>query len=83
MTEEEIFKRAMENALANGLRLHFSEREIYQKILDKKLPFWVSRSLILWQPFAIAFWGKSWRKHLQQLVVAEDKYKYLEEFLGN
>jgi hypothetical protein len=59
MTEEVLFQKAMEKAQANGLILHFSYRQVYQQILNKKLPFWISRAFIFWIPFAQAFWRAS------------------------
>jgi hypothetical protein len=60
MTEEVIFQKAMEKAQANGLKLYFSYRQMYQKILNKELPFWLSRAFIFWIPFAKAFWGEDY-----------------------
>jgi hypothetical protein len=84
LTREELFQRAMESAQANGLKLGFSYRRVYEQILNKEIPFWIARSFIVWPPFAEAFWGKTkWKQHLKKMAVSEDPFDYLAGFLGN
>jgi hypothetical protein len=67
MNNEEIFQKSVENAKGNGLTLYLSQREIYNRILNKELPLWIGKAIIFSLPFANAFWGeKEGKKHLKK-----------------
>jgi len=77
-----ILKKAIEKAQNNGLRLHFSRREVYEKLLNKEMPFWVGSALIFWLPSAKALDYKladlgAWCDE------GKDPFEYIRQVLDN
>jgi hypothetical protein len=82
MDNEVILRKAIEKAQENGLKLLFSQREVYEKILTKKMPLWVGTAFLFQRPFAEAL-GYT----LADLGVwcdeGKDPFEYIRQTLDN
>lgn len=90
MKDEEILKKAIEKAVKGGYKRDMSSYPMW-KIFD------YPQLIIFSHDFAKAFFGEkeyirkyedgikiepiAWQYHLQQMVLEENKLKYLEKFL--
>ena len=94
MSNEQILKKAIEKAVKNGLDWGIHIKTKKQTInatfeLANEYPY----HLVFDHSFAKAFWGEKimgmggtntcpeWMYYLQQMVLEENKLKYLEKFL--
>jgi len=87
MTNEQILKKAIEKAVKGGYFI--SDDKIPGYLITVNCNHYYR--LIFSHDFVKAFWGeeyrgssfgiKNWEHNLQQMVLEEDKLKYIEKFL--
>ena len=95
MTNEQILKKAIEKAVKNGYDFQINLKLINDMSLWRDIVKENLFPIIFSNSFAKAFWGYGdiaclcwcgetdhmWQAHIQQMVVEEDRLKYIEKFL--
>jgi hypothetical protein len=88
MLRRQIMKAAVWKALNNGYKPSLAEcraclslREIVASDFWEEVDDGRYMVVLFSHDFAKAFFGQDWRAHLRQLVLEENHFAYLEEFL--
>lgn len=86
MTDKEILKRSLYKARGDGFWWDWSQ--IGSFIINWEIACEPIEPLIFSHDFAKAFWSnravwdlKSWKQHLQEMVLYENPLQYLEKFI--
>lgn len=82
---EQIFKKVISKAFNNGFIIENLDYKNEKEMLDF-CDMVISDSLynfIFSHDFAISFFGKDWKKHLQNMVIKKNPLDYLSRFCDN
>lgn len=97
MKGKEIFKKAVEKAQKNGMKVNWMDG-LLEDVIEALWGVHIYKVIIFNSKFAKAFWGEervkyeraggaieytepAWRYHLQRMVLCEEPLLYLKKFI--